>query len=507
MAPRARTTAPDLPGWLAAREPSIQRTAHLLAGDVERAQPLVLDTLARLHLTWRAVRRSDDIDTAARRLLVGGFRKASGDDPVADERTVLVLRHHERLTDPEIADLMRTSVGRVRAVPSPDPTSVARGFTDLTEDTTYPTTPLAAVVARAHDIRRVRRRTTAEVTVAGLSVVGLVAAGSLLVGGQAQNSTPPAVAPLARLRQGAAPAVGYLVGDRFVPASGAPVSSPAFRRAATATPYDGSILVAGRVTSRRPYATISQVTGASASRIGCGTPSFVLSPAGSPAYWLSDSCRAADPQRLVEGDSGRLVEGSTRANTTAIVAYTPVGRVSDGVVAYGASGSLTIDDAAYVLQADDGASRLLSYVEIPRGATPQGDLVAGLAPGLTDSLVVDAGTGQVLWRLPDWSIGRFSPTGHYVVGIRSGVPPPLGSGADTLGVFDAATGHVVMERALPGLLLDSLPAWEGDGSVLVVAEDRTRRQAIIRVDLHGVVTRATPAGPAVLSGFRFAATP
>jgi hypothetical protein len=506
VASQART-APDLPDWLAAREPSLQRTANLLSGDVDRAQPLVLETLARLHLAWRRVRRSDDIDAEARRLLVGCFRTQSPRDPAADDRAVLVLRHHDHLTDPEIADLLRRSVGAVQAVSASDPTVVAREFADATDDTAYPTTPWATVVGRAQEIRRARSRTATKVTVACVAVLGLVAAGSFLLRGHDDDPTTVPVAPLAGLQQGAAPGVGYLVGHTFVPASGDPVMSPAFRRAATATPYDGGVLVAGRVTSRRPYATISRVADGSASRLGCGAPSFVVGVAGVPAYWLSDSCRAADPQRLVEGDTGRLVEGSTRAATTAVVAFTPVGRVSDGVVAYGSSSSLTVGNAAYVLQADDGASRLVSHVEVPRGATPFGDLVAGLAPGLTDSLVVDTSTGEVRWRLPDWSLGRFSPAGRYVVGIHSGARPPLGSGGDVVGVFDAATGKEVVQRPLPGLLLDSLPVWEDDHSVLLVAEDRAGRQAIIRVGLDGSVTRATPVGPAVLSGYRFAATP
>jgi hypothetical protein len=41
----------------------------------------------------------------------------------------------------------------------------------------------------------------------------------------------------------------------------------------------------------------------------------------------------------------------------------------------------------------------------------------------------------------------------------------------------------------------------------VVAEDRSLRQAIIRIDTDGTVTRATHVGPALLSGFRLAATP
>jgi len=507
VAPQVRTGAPDLPDWLAAREPSLQRAAHLLTGDVDRAQPLVLETLARLHLAWRRVRRSDDIDTEALRLLVRAFRTASPRDGDPETRTVLVLRLHEHLTDAEIADLMHTSVSSVRTVTVSDEAATARSFAEATDDVEYPVTALSAVTGRAGEIRRARRRTAGRV---GAAVVATAVVGStavLLGRGHDSDPTPPPVAPLPRLALGAAPGVDYLEGDRFVPASGEPITSAALRRASTATAYSDGVLAAGRVTSRRPFATISYVSNGLISRIGCGTPSFVLG-GDAPAYWLSDSCRAVDTRRLVYGDTGRMVLSPTRAATTGVVAYTPVGRVSDGLVAYGVSESSTVGNATYVLQAQDGASRLVSHVEVPRGATPNGDLVSGLTSSLTDSLVVDADSGRVRWRLPGWSLGRFSPSGRYVVGFRSAAGlPHLGAASDSLGIWEASTGHEVLVRDLPGLMLDSLPVWESDGSVLVVAEDRGGAQAIVRIGTDGSVTRATHVGRAVLSGFRLAATP
>ena len=49
--------------------------------------------------------------------------------------------------------------------------------------------------------------------------------------------------------------------------------------------------------------------------------------------------------------------------------------------------------------------------------------------------------------------------------------------------------------------------WEGDGSVLVVAEDRQQEQAIVRVGLDGSITRATQVAPPGEGTFRLAATP
>jgi len=86
---------------------------------------------------------------------------------------------------------------------------------------------------------------------------------------------------------------------------------------------------------------------------------------------------------------------------------------------------------------------------------------------------------------------------------------------DVVGIWDAATGHQVLQKVLPGLIVDA-EAWEGDDSVLVVAEDREGQEAILRVGLDGTVTRTTPVvagvrrtaeGRPPLTTLRLAATP
>jgi RNA polymerase sigma-70 factor (sigma-E family) len=149
----------DIPGrhddlgfesWLAAREPALQRTAHLLTGDVHTAQDLVQNTLARLYLRWDQVRNADNVDAYARKALLNEFRTAwrrplrrveqivelvpDGPAPTTPEydgsreavwrfvcslppkqRAVVVLRFYEQLTEAEIAELMGISVGTVKS--------------------------------------------------------------------------------------------------------------------------------------------------------------------------------------------------------------------------------------------------------------------------------------------------------------------------------------------------------------------------------------------------------
>ena len=67
---------PDFEDWLSAGEGALQRTAHLLTGNVHAAQDLVQNTLARLYRGWDRIRDVDDVDAYARRALVDEFRTA-----------------------------------------------------------------------------------------------------------------------------------------------------------------------------------------------------------------------------------------------------------------------------------------------------------------------------------------------------------------------------------------------------------------------------------------------
>ena len=127
----------DFESWLIAREPALQRLAALLAGDTHAAQDLVQTTLAKLHLAWDRLDHAESIDAYARRILVNEHRSAwrrpfrrrevvtdllpegAVVDRVYDgsreavwafvqslpprQRSVIVLRYYEELTEPETA--------------------------------------------------------------------------------------------------------------------------------------------------------------------------------------------------------------------------------------------------------------------------------------------------------------------------------------------------------------------------------------------------------------------
>lgn len=136
--------------FAAAAWPRLVRTAHLLTGDFHEAEDLVQTTLAKVYSRWQRIPR-DDIDVYVRAALVNNNRSRVRKKRVTHlllpfvpeqsherrpgysetveqrtdllqalsvlsprQRTVLVLRYYEDLSEQEIASVLNCSVGTVK---------------------------------------------------------------------------------------------------------------------------------------------------------------------------------------------------------------------------------------------------------------------------------------------------------------------------------------------------------------------------------------------------------
>ena len=149
---RSRTAAKDaeFTDYLAARQPSLLRTAYLLTGDRHQAEDVLQTSLAKLYLAWDKVRDRSSVDAYVRRIMVNennslwrrGWKKREyatevmpEPTPHVDEydegrsaalwdvvrslppkaRAVVVLRYYEQLSEAETADALGISVGTVKS--------------------------------------------------------------------------------------------------------------------------------------------------------------------------------------------------------------------------------------------------------------------------------------------------------------------------------------------------------------------------------------------------------
>ncbi|MFF0340005.1 SigE family RNA polymerase sigma factor [Kribbella sp. NPDC004875] len=137
-------TVDGFDAFVAGRSPALLRTAYLLTRDHALAEDLVQTALAKAWFHWSRI-TEDNPEPYVRRILVTTYsswwrRKWNHEIPTEDlpetpapagddrldlwdalgrlprrQRTVIVLRYYEDLTEPETARLMGSSVGTVKS--------------------------------------------------------------------------------------------------------------------------------------------------------------------------------------------------------------------------------------------------------------------------------------------------------------------------------------------------------------------------------------------------------
>ena len=139
----------DFAAYMAARQPSLLRTAYLLTGDRHTAEDLAQTAFAKLYLSWDRVQRRELVDGYVRRILVNEHsslwrrawkRNEHSTDTLPDQafvdvhhdgvndalweftqtlprkqRAVVVLRYYEDLSEAETAQVLGISVGTVKS--------------------------------------------------------------------------------------------------------------------------------------------------------------------------------------------------------------------------------------------------------------------------------------------------------------------------------------------------------------------------------------------------------
>jgi RNA polymerase sigma-70 factor (sigma-E family) len=156
----------EFTAYMHARQQSLLRTAYLLTGDSHAAEDLVQTALAKLYLSWDKVDNKDSIDGYIRRIMVNEnnslwrrpwrrrevstqvFLDGAAPEPAVDagtrsrvwdlvktlppkQRTVLVLRYYESMTEAEIAAVMKISVGTVKSQASRALTALRSNVSDF----------------------------------------------------------------------------------------------------------------------------------------------------------------------------------------------------------------------------------------------------------------------------------------------------------------------------------------------------------------------------------------
>jgi hypothetical protein len=303
--------------------------------------------------------------------------------------------------------------------------------------------------------------------------------------------------------QGSAPAIAYLDDSTLVRPDGGKVTLPSAY--SSVTPYRGGYLAT--LPDNSGGYTVYQLDGSlHVLSQDPGAQQLALSADGvEAAYFVNGG--PGKPGQLRSGLGSGMSDLENIQKVPAGTLVTPVGFVGAGQVAYQTDGAAP---KAYVtgFRAGHQPTELTGLLTLG-GADEVHGLVSAQTKtnpdGSACSAVVKVSTMQHLFDTCDYTLGRFSVDGKYLIGgpsYRSGL-------GDTSLTILTSAGHPVVSFKADGDLFIRQAVWDGDRHDVLALVHQNGDWRVLRLGLDGSVTAATApvAGTDTAPAFAFSATP
>jgi hypothetical protein len=291
---------------------------------------------------------------------------------------------------------------------------------------------------------------------------------------------------LSNVIHGEPPAIGYAQGYEYVSPDGTRTALPRGRGISAIAPYDGGLLVADTRYFEGTLGLAFVDTQGRRTNYGCSSGHPAQAEDEELVAWVTVPCPETG---TVQPPATVYLGGMTQTTPDPLISV--VGIVGDEVVYNGG-----FIGGVWTTDLTSTPRRIPGLVQANRVGADQG-LVVGRTDSDGPSVVAKISSGQILWSTRDWELGAVSPDGRSVLGVQHG-----GNTMAAWAVFDARTGELQHHFALPAGFYVVQTEWEDNRHVLMVAV-QGRSTAIIRADLDGTITRATPTvrAPAHAAGF------
>ena len=288
------------------------------------------------------------------------------------------------------------------------------------------------------------------------------------------SSAPAPAQTLERIPRGADPKISYVFDGVVHQPDGNTSRLPAGATDVTQfTPYHGGWLVIDSGGGLVQYDNTGKVERRSSS----GDSAVAVSLDRTETAFQSDDHIVVG---IGSGMGAGEVDHSIRAKGGGLVGF-----LRGGVVYNSQPGAIRV-------VGDTGKETRVENLETADATSWIGGLVSGSTDGWTRGRVVSTESGRVLWTSADWLPQKFSSDGRYVAAV------PVGEEAHELAILDSRTGAVEATYSLDPMdaSLSCPMSWDGETDAVLFCVTTPNGEAVLRLDSHGAVTRASAVRPA-----------